>query len=1025
MKNIEKQKSKIKKHILRLLLILLIALGSGISHTETAYAYDATSAARKLAEMNGWTWEHIGGGCYTWYWRKFCTLDGTTGYYFASWTNWNTYPTCTRGGSAWMICHYSSDAGNSHGREVWVDRLPHEYTSNTKHANNGDGYWYRLCAHCGGAWGKTNEPITYKLHYSDTHISGTSDNPSAMTDTSHAYDTTFKLKKNAYTKTGHAFKGWATTADGPVVYTDEQQLRNLTVTHDQTINLYAVFEPIEFKVEYDARGGTIGDTTESTATTVVYYNTPVDLSVEAKKDGLVFIGWAEDENADKGLVSKDMPANDIKLYAMYSLDVSDMKEAVYVAWEKDNKTNRVSYQMDLMSIDPSGYNYRKQNIAAMSELGLTDESLLKWSIVLYDHAGNETVLGEQDHPLPKKYVQTTLHCKWNLTKQRYEPFHTTYSDLIEEGTVYTPTFLAETDSHYPFGYTPASIDPPYVVTDPEITSSITCANYNLIPYAMNFNPSGGTCEPSSKTVYVDHKIGDMATADRKGYSFIGWYTLPQGTEGATQVKSTDTYNIAGDCTVYAHWKPHIHAVTYDFKKNKGDSASAMSFNYDYDANVDLSVTAVKTGVSGLYDATNNPNGWRHIGWNVDPDATEGLKSFVMPDNDVVLYAIFEKDVTATFIDRSNDGIITRKITDYVYGETEEAEIEVPAQNTFEDWTPKGYSYDTDADAAGVVFQGTKVEPMVDTTYYGVYEQELTITYVANGPRIDDSIAYSNGYYNAADQVNSTKKADFIIAAGPIYDNHSFVAWEILDADGNVLSSHQPKDAISIDKDIVLVAKWDQYPVVESYDRYFTLKEAQDGLITSTELLSKVIATDKEDGTLQNGKDVVVLDFNSNVFKNITESTDVTICYKATDSFGNVTKKYNTIRIVDTTVTKSNTNNYVRFINQDFYKGSDGTLTSSLAGGLEDTSTWRTDEYRSSLLNQTLSNTKKNVEKKTLSAFGNEWEVEVAGSGEWRQQEETWEFKQEDIKDIKEYTDTYGQVLNAFEVFTEQFNDCKK
>ena len=59
---------------------------------------------------------------------------------------------------------------------------------------------------------------------------------------SHTYDVQKALTANGFTKTDYLFKGWATTQDGPVVYSNGQSVANLTATHGGTVNLYAVWE---------------------------------------------------------------------------------------------------------------------------------------------------------------------------------------------------------------------------------------------------------------------------------------------------------------------------------------------------------------------------------------------------------------------------------------------------------------------------------------------------------------------------------------------------------------------------------------------------------------------------------------------------------------------------------------------------------------------------------------------------------------------------------------------------------------
>ena len=62
----------------------------------------------------------------------------------------------------------------------------------------------------------------------------------SMTDQSMTYDQAASLTANGYTKTGFAFSGWNTQADGQGTgYTERESVKNLTTVDDDTVLLYA------------------------------------------------------------------------------------------------------------------------------------------------------------------------------------------------------------------------------------------------------------------------------------------------------------------------------------------------------------------------------------------------------------------------------------------------------------------------------------------------------------------------------------------------------------------------------------------------------------------------------------------------------------------------------------------------------------------------------------------------------------------------------------------------------------------
>ena len=77
---------------------------------------------------------------------------------------------------------------------------------------------------------------TYSVKFNANGGTGT------MSNESFTYGTAKALTANAFTRTGYAFEGWATSASGSKVYSDKQSVNNLTATAGGTVNLYAVWK---------------------------------------------------------------------------------------------------------------------------------------------------------------------------------------------------------------------------------------------------------------------------------------------------------------------------------------------------------------------------------------------------------------------------------------------------------------------------------------------------------------------------------------------------------------------------------------------------------------------------------------------------------------------------------------------------------------------------------------------------------------------------------------------------------------
>ena len=817
-----------------------------------------------------------------------------------------------------------------------------------------------------------------------------------MADTWTYYDTATTLRTNSFTRVGYTFKNWVQAGTGNI-FNNGSSVINLSSSYNGVATLNAFWQANDYQVIYNGNGGTVdANGLEEYVSTVTYCDSPhfnIDLGVTATKTGMEFVGWNTDPNATTGLSFLEMPASNVTLYAIYSIPVSDVSEVYVSAWSNDDYSDIRTYLMNR-----SG-EYNLDYVYEMSSMDISDivngVNLLKWAVTTWDYAGNYSSYGEST-PVLQKYEQTVEHYRFDRILQDWICF-AAVSEKCLEGLTYTPMYITP-----PEGYVPTSIDVPYIVQG----DTISKAYYNPIEYTVHFDANGGEVGIDSKTIYYGDCYGELPTPERYGHKFIGWYTEPVGGD---QVVSSDKYEVAGDSVVYAHWEVNKHLVYYDYETNEGTTVEREYETVDYGASVDLNVVSRKEG-------------WEFVGWNTDPNATTGLFSLAMPDEDIILYAIYQKEVVATFVDNNGVETIVREARDTMYNKEQYVSMEVPLQNSMPGWTSLGWSIDSKADASIDASSNTFINLNESTIYYGVYESEITLTYDTNGSSEEIEPQTGKSYYNGSgDKILPEIK----VMNAPMLDNSSFVIWQEIDADGNVLNEYEPGETYLFDENKTLTAKWDKYPTIEAYDRYFTLDEAISGAITADRLLEKVKGTDEEDGALENGKDVILLDYNPST---LLSEIEVDITIEATDSFGNKVTHIMKVTIVDTTVKESPTVYYTRFISPRFY--SDGeNLVAAEDGGLEETSVWRTNETYSRLISSSMSKQKLNEEYKIIDAFGLNQEVKVAGSGEWENAKETWVFTKEDIEEIKAFVKEHGygniKESGAIDLFYEQFGDCKQ
>lgn len=158
------------------------------------------------------------------------------------------------------------------------------------------------------------EQIIYWVHFNANGGTG------SMNKQEHFVDDDKKLANNLFERVGYSFKGWATSENGPVVYTNMQLVMNIGVA-DQTVELYAVWEINKMTIKFYA-----GDGTGTIADQMIDYNTSATLTVVGNKmqrEYYRFIGWATENGGEVVYKDGDTITNDnienttMKLYAVW------------------------------------------------------------------------------------------------------------------------------------------------------------------------------------------------------------------------------------------------------------------------------------------------------------------------------------------------------------------------------------------------------------------------------------------------------------------------------------------------------------------------------------------------------------------------------------------------------------------------------------------------------------------------------------------------------------------------------------
>lgn len=368
-------------------------------------------------------------------------------------------------------------------------------------------------------------------------------------------------------------------------------------------------------------------------------------------------------------------------------------------------------------------------------------------------------------------------------------------------------------------------------------------------YTISYNGNGatsGSTENSSAT--YDQNVYIRPSGFFKiGYTFSSWNTASNGGgtrfNGGTTTTSPPNLTAVnnGTATLYAQWTENHYAIRFD--KNKPTRASSS-----VQGNMPDQTNLLWSGSYALNNNTFTLTGWTFKGWSLSPgdsntvdyanaqticNKTDGR----LPDNPdgtvTVLYAVWKENKYNILFDGNND-------TGYVTGSTS------PIYNIlYEDTvnlTPNGFA---------------RTSPVNMEYKDGIWR---SVPSVFQGWNYDVSdgqhVVFTNG--QSVVRLSATDGSNVLLHA--VWDDNPTF---------NIGPYHDPEDGNP-----------NQNFNVEFPDRYFTLEDAQNGVITRDALLSDITGYDRE-GTYT----IELVGYNPSDYENLSNPATLTQTYKVTDNIG--------------------------------------------------------------------------------------------------------------------------------------------
>ena len=592
------------------------------------------------------------------------TADTVPGYTFLGLLRAQSAPTTIVGNAASLPGSFttSSLGASISGGTV---RYPHSDTTGTDGSGN-IYYTYYYIAN------------RYSVRYNPNGGTG------SMADQSFTYNVAQNLFENTFSRKGYKFAGWATSANGSAVYTDNESVKNLTTSADGVVNLYACWTAEEYTLLYDTVGGSIDGDYMTTYT----INTTVTLP-SAHRDGYTLVNWRADDSGNWGPMTYSAAVPITGKYGNVKMTAIWKANSYSVAFNANGGTGTMANQSFVYGTT--------QNLTACA-FTRTGCTFRGWALT---NSASDPIYADKESVQNLTTVSgavVTLYAVWSTNS--YTIVYSVDGGTVRD-TVYTRNYTLDDRIQLPVtvektgyvfaGWKPANnvgtwnADTIYTGTvNAGMLGNVTLqAQWTMQGYTIRYELDGGSFVGARYTTAYDITTTiTLPSARKTGYTFGNWRADGVGNWGDTTYASgTVSAGRYGDVTLTALWS----GIQYYVAFNGNGSTSGVMYNQSMTYGVKARLTPNEFA----------KNGYTFLGWAPTAAATKAQYAdngevenlSVSAGAVVTLYAVWQKNTYTITYDAAG-GAITVPGT-VSYGITDVVTLPTATRKgyTLEGWRP--------------------------------------------------------------------------------------------------------------------------------------------------------------------------------------------------------------------------------------------------------------------------------------------------------------------------------------------------